>query len=151
MTAARKEAQALLSMTYDIAARDFARAGEVASQVKRKLQQLGIDPGIVRRAAIAAYEAEMNIVIHSYGGRMVVEITPTSIEIICEDRGPGIPDIEMALQEGFSTASEDVREMGFGAGMGLPNIKKSSDELVIQSEVGKGTRLQATILHKVGE
>ncbi|NMB46006.1 MAG: anti-sigma regulatory factor [Firmicutes bacterium] len=142
---------ALMSVTYDVVAGDFVRAGEAASKIKRLLQQLGLDPGIIRRAAIAAYEAEMNIVIHSYGGRVAVNITSDTIEMLCEDCGPGIVDIEKALQEGYSTASEDVREMGFGAGMGLPNIRRSADEFLIESEAGQGTRLQVKILHKAGE
>lgn len=142
---------ALVSVTYDIVAGDFVRAGEAANKIKRLLQQLGLDPGIIRRAAIAAYEAEMNVVIHSHGGRVSVDITPDTIEILCEDCGPGIPDIEKALQEGYSTASEDVREMGFGAGMGLPNIRRSADGFTIESTVGQGTWLQVRILHRAGE
>lgn len=142
---------ALISVTYDIVASDFVRAGEAASKIKRLLQQLGVEPGIIRRAAIAAYEAEMNVVIHSYGGRIAANITADSIEILCEDSGPGIPDIEKALQEGYSTASEDIREMGFGAGMGLPNIRRSAEEFSIESACGQGTRLQVKILHKVGD
>ncbi len=146
-----RDVGALMSVTYDIAARDFVRAGEAANKLKRLLQQLGLDPAVIRRAAIAAYEAEMNIVIHSYGGQIKVDITPESIEIFCEDSGPGIPDIEKALQEGYSTASEEIREMGFGAGMGLPNIQRSADEFRIESTVGRGTSLQVTILHEAGE
>lgn len=142
---------ALMSVTYEIVAGDFVRAGEAASKLKRVLQQLGLDPTIIRRAAIATYEAEMNIVIHSYGGHISVDITCDSIEILCEDSGPGIPDIEKALQEGYSTASEDVREMGFGAGMGLPNIRRSADDFSIESRIGQGTRLQVRILHRAGE
>ncbi|NLJ86269.1 MAG: anti-sigma regulatory factor [Firmicutes bacterium] len=140
-----------MSVTYEIVAGDFVRAGEAASKLKRVLQQLGLDPTIIRRAAIATYEAEMNIVIHSYGGHISVDITCDSIEILCEDSGPGIPDIEKALQEGYSTASEDVREMGFGAGMGLPNIRRSADDFSIESRIGQGTRLQVRILHRAGE
>jgi len=143
--------ETLMSVTYDIAARDFVRAGEAANKLKRLLQQLGLDPAVIRRAAIAAYEAEMNVVIHSYGGQMKVDITPETIEILCQDSGPGIPDIEQALQEGYSTASEEIREMGFGAGMGLPNIQRSADQFQIESTVGQGTTLHVTILHEAGE
>lgn len=143
--------RALMSVTYDVVAGDFVRGGEAAGKLKRVLQQLGLEPAIIRRAAIAAYEAEMNIVIHSYGGQIGVDITCESIEIQCDDCGPGIPDIDKALQEGYSTASDDVREMGFGAGMGLPNIRRSADEFSIASTVGEGTRLQIKILHKAGE
>ena len=146
-----KDVGALMSVTYDVAARDFVRAGEAASKLKRLLQQLGLDPAVIRRAAIAAYEAEMNIVIQSYGGQFMVVITPESFEMICEDSGPGIPDIEKALQEGYSTATEEIREMGFGAGMGLPNIQRSADQFRIESTVGEGTCLQVTILHEAGE
>ena len=140
-----------MSVTYDVVAGDFVRGGEAAGKLKRILQQLGIESAIIRKAAIATYEAEMNIVIHSHGGRISVEIDSETIAIQCDDCGPGIPDIDKALQEGYSTASDDVREMGFGAGMGLPNIRRSSDEFYITSEVGQGTRLQIKILHKAGE
>ncbi|NLK09038.1 MAG: anti-sigma regulatory factor [Firmicutes bacterium] len=140
-----------MSITYDIVAGDFVRGGEAAGKLKRVLQQLGLGANVIRRTAIATYEAEMNVVIHSYGGQLSVDITSETIEIICSDCGPGIPDIDQALQEGYSTASDDVREMGFGAGMGLPNIRRSADEFSITSTVGEGTQLQIRILHKAGE
>ena len=121
---------------------DFIAAGEAASSIKRFLKQLGIDGSIVRRVAIAAYEAEINLVIHSLGGILEIIVSPKQIKIIAEDKGPGIEDIEKAMQEGFSTASEQTRELGFGAGMGLPNIKRCSDRFDIQSEIGGGTRLE---------
>ncbi len=121
---------------------DFIAAGEAASSIKRFLKQLGIDGSIVRRVAIAAYEAEMNLVIHSLGGILEIIVSPKQIKIIAEDKGPGIEDIEKAMQEGFSTASEQTRELGFGAGMGLPNIERCSDRFDIQSEIGGGTRLE---------
>lgn len=139
----------LMQLEFDVAARDFVRAGETSSRIKKVLQQLGIDSGIVRRVAIAAYEAEMNIVIHSVGGRMQMVVTPTDVILTCTDDGPGIPDIDLAMQEGYSTASEEVREMGFGAGMGLPNIKKSSDEFHIESSPA-GTLLRVRIAHTSG-
>lgn len=149
MPAVRDEG-ALISVRYDVLAGDFVRAGEAVSKIKHLLQQLGLDSGIIRRVAIAAYEAEMNVVIHSYGGWIEIDITPNTIDILCEDSGPGIPDIERALEEGYSTATEDVREMGFGAGMGLPNIRRSADEFHIES-TGEGTRLRVRILHEAGE
>jgi serine/threonine-protein kinase RsbT len=133
-----------VSQCYYIEAGDFAAAGEAASSIKRLLKQLGIDGSIVRRAAIAAYEAEMNLVIHSLGGSLEITVSPEQAVIIAQDRGPGIEDIEIAMQEGFSTASEHARELGFGAGMGLPNIKRCSDGFDIKSEVGKGTWLKIT-------
>lgn len=129
---------------YYIEAGNFATAGEAASNIKKLLKQLGIDGATVRRAAIAAYEAEMNLVIHSLGGSLELIVSPKLVTIIAEDQGPGIENIERAMQEGFSTASEHARELGFGAGMGLPNIKRCSDKFDIQSEVGKGTRLEIT-------
>ena len=124
---------------------DFMRAGEASSELKQRLKKLGVKPELVRRAAIAAYEAEMNVIIHARKGTMRVEITPARLLILVEDEGPGIIDIEQAMQEGFSTASQAIRELGFGAGMGLSNIKRCADDLVIQSTPGQGTRLQITI------
>ena len=138
----RKESEGNIRQQYYIEPGNFATAGEAASNIKTLLKQLGIDGSIVRRAAIAAYEAEMNLVIHSLGGSLEIIVSPELITIIAEDKGPGIEDIEQAMQEGFSTASEYTRELGFGAGMGLPNIRRCSDQLNIQSEVGQGTRLE---------
>jgi len=129
--------------TYEIEAGNFTLAGEVASNIKKLLRQIGIDTKIVRRVAIAAYETEINMVIHSVGGIMRLEITPKEIVLKARDDGPGIEDIELAMQEGYSTATELARELGFGAGMGLPNIKRCSDKLHIQSELGQGTYLEA--------
>lgn len=132
---------------YKIAARDFSSAGEASSDIKNILKQLGLNEGIVKRASIIAYEAEMNIVIHSIGGVLSLELCPERIIITAEDKGPGIKDLELAMKEGFSTAPDEIREMGFGAGMGLPNIKKCSDELDIKT--GKeGTCLKALIYFK---
>ena len=109
------------------------------------LQQLGIDAAIVRRAAIATYEAEMNVVMYGEDAILTIEVTPKLVKIMVNDRGAGIPDIDLAMQEGYSTATPEMREMGFGAGMGLPNIKKNSDEFKIASTVGEGTQLEITI------
>ncbi|NPV79151.1 MAG: anti-sigma regulatory factor [Firmicutes bacterium] len=137
--------QPLLELSYKVQGGDFASGGEAATRMKRALKQIGIDPDITRRAAIVAYEAEMNIIIHAVAGNLMLRVTPDQIEIIARDEGPGIRDINLAMQEGYSTASEQIREMGFGAGMGLPNMKKFSDELLIESEVGKGTEVIARI------
>lgn len=141
--------QATLVFRYDVAGQDFAQAGSAASKLKRTLGRLGIDPRIIRRAAIAAYEAEMNIVVFTTGGELLAEVRPERIKIEAYDDGPGIPDIEAAMQPGFSTAPEWVREMGFGAGMGLTNIQNCSDEMKLESTVGVGTCLQA-VFHVEG-
>ena len=122
------------------------RAGEASGELKRKLKRLGFDPDVVRRAAIAMYEGEINMVIHAGGGVVDVEILPDKITIILTDYGPGIEDVDKAMQEGFSTAPDNIRMLGFGAGMGLPNIKKYTDTLNIKTEVGKGTVLTMTVL-----
>jgi len=134
-----------LFLEYDIPCGDFLVAGKASSEVKRALSQLGVSSQIVRRVAVATYEAEMNIVIHSLGGKMSLRITPQKVNILCEDKGPGITDIDLAMQEGYSTAPDKIRELGFGAGMGLPNIKRCSDEFAIQSVPGKGTKVEMTI------
>ena len=113
--------------------------------MKSILKQLGVNGTIIRRVAIAAYEAEMNVVMYAHQGVVTFEVTPEQIRIIVDDEGPGIPDVKLAMQEGYSTATPEMREMGFGAGMGLPNIKRNSDSLKIESTVGKGTRLIITI------
>lgn len=131
----------LIKYNFNVEKDDFDRAGEASSNIKKILRQLGIDAAIIRRIAIATYEAEINIVIHSLGGKIDLEVDPGSIKIIASDRGPGIANIELAMQEGYSTASDKVREMGFGAGMGLPNMKKCSDEFKVESALGKGTTI----------
>lgn len=131
-----------MRLTYDIAKDDFARAGEASSKIKKFLRQLGIDSSIIRRVSIATYEAEINVVIHSLGGVIDVLLKPETIEIFVEDNGPGIEDVELAMTKGFSTATHKIREMGFGAGMGLPNIKKCCDEFFIESELGSHTTLK---------
>ena len=137
--------EAALLFRYNVAGQDFTRAGEAASSLKRTLRRLGIHPHIIRRVAIAAYEAEMNIVIFTDGGELVAEVRPERIKIEALDHGPGIPDVELAMQPGYSTAPEWVREMGFGAGMGLNNIQACSDEMKLESTVGVGTHLEAII------
>ena len=130
-----------MRLEYDVAAGDFTRAGFASSSIKKALKQLGVSPGVVKRVVIAVYEAEVNIVAHANGGRITADIEPDGINVVLADTGPGIPDVEKAMQKGFSTASKEVREMGFGAGMGLPNIKENADSLRIDTEVGKGTTL----------
>lgn len=141
--------EALMVLALPVTAGDFLQAGEASSRIKKVLQQLGIDPKIIRRVAIAAYEAEMNIVIHSVGGTIETTITPQDIILNCQDHGPGIDDIDLAMEEGYSTASEEIREMGFGAGMGLPNIKRSADEFAIESSPA-GTCVRVRISHQKG-
>lgn len=135
--------QTSLILRYKVRAKDFDHGGEASSKIKRALERLGAQPQVVRRVAIAAYEAEMNVVIHSSdGGEMVAEIQPSQIRVLAIDYGPGIPDIEMAMKPGFSTAPEWIRELGFGAGMGLFNIKRCADEMKLVSDAGRGTRLE---------
>ncbi len=124
-----------------MAAGDFTRAGNASSAIKKTLKQLGVSPAVVKRVVVAVYEAEVNIVAHSYGGRITADISSDGINVVLADTGPGIPDVQKAMQKGFSTASKEVREMGFGAGMGLPNIQENADDLRIETEVGKGTTL----------
>jgi CBS domain-containing protein/anti-sigma regulatory factor (Ser/Thr protein kinase) len=134
-----------LVFEYDVVGGDFVRAGEASGQLKRTLTRLGIAPQIIRRVAISTYEAEMNLVIYAGGGEITAEVTPTHIRIRAVDSGPGIPDVELAMEPGYSTASEWVREMGFGAGMGLPNIESCADEMKLESTVGVGTWLEIVI------
>lgn len=128
-----------LTFTYEIPGDDFTRAGEASSAVKNKLKMLGVDNSAIRKVAIAMYEGEINMVIHANGGVLTVSISDEEIVMVLADKGPGIPNIEKAMQEGYSTAPEEVRSLGFGAGMGLPNMKKYSDDFHIESEVGVGT------------
>lgn len=128
-----------IRMTFNVDGDDFAAAGTASSEVKRALKQLGMPPELVKRTAICMYEGEINMVIHADGGVASVAIRPGSVEIELRDRGPGIPDLELAMQEGYSTASEQARNLGFGAGMGLPNMKRYADELKIETELGVGT------------
>lgn len=123
----------------------FARAGDASSRLKNMLKDLGFPQDVVRRAAVASYEAEINMVIHANGGTITAHISPMEIELVFADRGPGIPNIERAMQAGWSTASQTARAMGFGAGMGLPNIKKFSDDFLLETEIGIGTVLTVRI------
>ncbi len=132
------------SLQFEIKGKDFVNAGSVSTKVKEILQEIGINASIIRRAAIAAYEAEMNVVMYANRGVFILTLTPFEINFKVEDEGPGIEDIELAMQEGYSTATEEMREMGFGAGMGLPNIKKNADKLGIASIPGRGTILEIT-------
>jgi len=127
---------------FDVQPRDFVRAGEASLKVQRMLRSIGFEEDIIRRASVCAYEAEMNVVMYGGKGEMVLTVSPDEIELQVNDDGPGIEDVEAALQEGFSTAPAEYREMGFGAGMGLPNIRKNADVLDIRSGGGHGTRLK---------
>ncbi|MBP6454797.1 Serine/threonine-protein kinase RsbT [bioreactor metagenome] len=130
-----------MNLEFKVEGGDFTAAGNASSQIKKMLKQLNVDPRVVKRVVIALYEAEVNIVAHAYRGVITAEILPSGVRLKLADEGPGIPDIEQAMTPGFSTASAQVREMGFGAGMGLPNISENADEFRIESEVGKGTTL----------
>ncbi len=130
-----------LVFRYDVDGNDFTSAGQASVMVKKNLRQLGISPEIIRRVSIAMYEGEINMVIHAGGGVAEVCVNEDSIEIILEDQGPGIKDIDQAMQEGFSTAPDEIRSLGFGAGMGLPNMKRHTDSIHIDSTVGVGTRI----------
>ncbi|NLW16469.1 MAG: anti-sigma regulatory factor [Firmicutes bacterium] len=132
-------------MRFPIQGNDFMQAGEAASKIKRALQQIGMESGLVRRVSIISYEAEMNIVIHAYHGELILTIWPGKIQIVATDVGPGIADVDLAMQVGYSTAPESVRQMGFGAGMGLPNIQKCADEMQVETKVGEGTRILVKI------
>ena len=130
-----------IKLHYDVPGDDFTRAGEASGAIKRTLKQLGFHPDVVRRVSIAMYEGEINMVIHAKGGEITVNITPEEIEMILADVGPGIPDVELAMQAGYSTAPDEIRSLGFGAGMGLPNMKKYSDEMEIDTRLGEGTTI----------
>ena len=135
----------LLRETFEIQGRNFDRAGEISSEIKVILKDLDIDAACIRRAVIVAFEAEMNVVMYADRGTLTLVLTEEDIRLEVRDEGPGIPDIELAMKEGYSTASDEMREMGFGFGMGLPNMKKNSDDFCLESEVGKGTSVFARI------
>jgi len=135
-----------MSFEYKVEGGDFTHAGYASSQVKKMLKQLDVDNSIIKRVVVCLYEAEVNIVAHAYSGIIYVTLDTDNINLKLVDKGPGIPDIPLAMQKGFSTASPEVREMGFGAGMGLPNIKENADKFNITSEVAIGTTLDITIL-----
>ena len=128
-----------LKFYFDVDGENFTSAGEASIAMKKNLRMIGLSPDIIRKVAIAMYEGEINMVIHADGGKIDVIITPEAITMILADKGPGIKDIEKAMQAGFSTAPDNIRALGFGAGMGLPNMKKYSDEMDIQTEIGVGT------------
>ncbi len=134
-----------IKLTYQISADDFTRAGEASSDVKKKLKKMGVNPEAVRKVAISMYEGEINMVIHANGGVIDVILSPTEITIILKDHGPGIADIDLAMQAGYSTAPDKVRALGFGAGMGLPNMKKYSDSMKIESKLNVGTTVTMVI------
>lgn len=135
-------------LEYRIEGNDYMEAGAASNNIKNTLKMLGIDSKICRRAAVITYEAEMNLVIHAGGGILKAVISEDKVELSAEDEGPGIPDKEKAMTEGFTTASDQAREMGFGAGMGLPNIKKNSDDFELESEPGKGTKVRSVLYFK---
>lgn len=134
-----------ITFQYKISGDDFTRAGEASSDIKNKLKMMGVDNNVIRKTAIAMYEGEINMVIHANGGEITVDISDDEIKIVLADQGPGIKDIHKAMQAGFSTAPEEVRALGFGAGMGLPNMKKYSDEMHIDTKLGIGTTVTMRI------
>lgn len=134
-----------LHLTYHIPPDDFTRAGEASSDVKGKLKQMGVNPQVVRKVVIAMYEGEINMVIHANGGTIDVIVSPQEIKMVLSDKGPGITDIDLAMQEGYSTAPDKIRSLGFGAGMGLSNMKKYSDQMKIKTQIGVGTKVTLTV------
>lgn len=138
----RQDIMDAMIMHYTVDGNDFTLAGDCSSKVKKMLTKLGFDPVVIRKTAIAMYEGEINMVIHANGGTIDVEVSPEKIIATLKDTGPGIADINIAMQEGYSTATNQVRELGFGAGMGLPNMKKYSDEMNVKSVVGEGTTVE---------
>jgi serine/threonine-protein kinase RsbT len=134
-----------LRQDFPVSGGDYLHAGQASCKIKNLLRELGLSDEVVLRAAIISYEAEMNIIMYAWRGSLDLTVAPSRILIVGEDSGPGITDIELAMKEGYSTATAEMREMGFGAGMGLPNIKKNADDFRITSEPGRGTRLEMTI------
>ena len=130
---------------YTVVEGDFVNAGTASSSVKKTLKQLGVNPQVIKRVVVALYEAEVNAIAHAYGGKVLVDIEADKIKMVVADKGPGIPDIAQAMQEGYSTARPEVRDMGFGAGMGLPNMQKNVDRLNVTSEVGVGTTVEMEV------
>lgn len=130
---------------YDVNGEDFTSAGQASVQIKKNLRRLGLSPETIRRVSIAMYEGEINMVIHAHGGVADVKVYEDYIEIVLEDHGPGIPNVEQAMQDGFSTATNSIRALGFGAGMGLPNMKRYTDTMQIDTEVGVGTKVTMTV------
>ena len=134
-----------IKLEYIVSAEDFTRAGEASSDLKNILKQMGVSPDTVRKVSIAMYEGEINMVIHANGGVITVFVTPKEVTMILKVSGPGIPDIDKAMQAGYSTAPDNIRSLGFGAGMGLPNMKKYSDDMKIETELGVGTTVTMTV------
>ena len=137
-----------INLHYDVSGVDFTRAGAASGDVKRVLKQLGVSPVTTRNVAVAMYEGEINMVIHAGGGEIDMEITEDAIKMVLTDHGPGIENVELAMKEGYSTAPDNIRSLGFGAGMGLPNIKKYSDEFRLDTKLGVGTTLYLTVYMK---
>lgn len=135
----------LIAEVFPVEKDDFVSAGEVSAKIKRTLKKLGVDSSVLRRISVCSYEVELNLVIHSLGGTIDFSVDEDGVTLLIRDRGPGIPDLDLAMREGWSTAPESVRNMGFGAGMGLPNMKRYSDEMTIDTEVGKGTTVTVKI------
>ena len=133
--------EALIHNTYPVTARDYTSAGHASADIKRRLKQLGVGGDVLRRVAVASYEVELNLVIHSEGGVLTLTVFPDAVQLVSADRGPGIPDLQMAMREGWSTANDEARSLGFGAGMGLPNMKRNADDFDIKSTVGVGTTI----------
>ena len=132
---------AFIHAEYPVETGDYTRAGEASADIKRRLKQLGVSSMVLRRVAVASYEVELNLVIHSLGGVLTLEVDQDGVSLVSQDIGPGIADISLAMREGWSTANEEARSLGFGAGMGLPNMKRNADQFEIESELGKGTRI----------
>ncbi len=132
----------LIHSEYPRETADYTHAGEASADIKRQLRQLGVSANVMRRVAVASYEVELNLVIHSEGGVLTLDVFPDRVVLVSKDRGPGIPDVEMAMREGYSTANEEARALGFGAGMGLPNMKRNADGFEITSQVGVGTEIR---------
>ena len=132
-------------LEYEIDGDNFTSAGEASVKVKKNLRQMGFAPETIRRVSVAMYEGEINMVIHAQGGKATVDVFDDKIVIVLADRGPGIPDIDLAMQAGYSTAPDNIRSLGFGAGMGLPNMKKNTDEMTIESTLGVGTTITMVV------
>jgi serine/threonine-protein kinase RsbT len=132
---------------YQVLGRDYTNAGRVSTAIKDTLKRMGVNHAVVRRVAIISYEAEMNVVMYATRGKVLLNVSPEEVTLNIHDEGPGIPNVTLAMQEGWSTATPEMREMGFGAGMGLPNIQRNADEFNVESEVGRGTRLFIRVRH----
>ena len=138
--------EGLIHQEYPVEKGDYTSAGQASADMKRRLRQLGVSANVMRRVAVASYEVELNLVIHSLGGKLVFDVDSEGVSLISKDRGPGIPDIELAMKEGYSTADDEARSLGFGAGMGLPNMKRNADGFRIESEVDVGTTIEMRFL-----